>query len=302
MLCLSDFAYRLELSTTEIDKERGVIEEEERARSNVRQRILYQILPDLLPGSRVAQRLPIGKMDIVKNAPRERFVEFYEKWYHPENAALIIVGDIKAADMQKMAIKNFSGWKKKRVIPEPLKTGISPYTSSSSLVVSDPELTSTSVSLVSILPPKNVKTKGDYRDSLIANIGDWIMNRRFNKLVKEGKAEFQFANVGQSNFLNVCTYVSANANGKAENWKKMIAQLTIELKRARTYGFHEQEMEDAIKTIFAAAERAVSTESTRKSKNIVSNINNEVAAGSSADVSQTGIRHYHRINARNHLN
>ena len=279
MLCLSDFAYRLTLSEKEIDKERGVIEEEDRARSSVSQRILYKILPDLLPGSRVAQRLPIGKMDIIKTAPKQRFIEFYRKWYHPENATLIIVGDIKASEMQKLAVKHFKGWLKKKNPPEHLKSGITPYTATNALVVSDPELTSSSVSLVSILPPEKVKTLGDYRKSLIANIGDWIMNRRFSKLVKEGKAEYQTAHASQSDFLNVCTYVSASADGKPENWKKMISQLTIELKRARVHGFHEQEMEDAIKTIFASAERAVNTEATRKSKSIVSAINTDIASG-----------------------
>ena len=278
-LCLSDFAYRLDLLETEIDKERGVIQEEERARSSVSQRILHQILPDLLPGSRVAQRLPIGKMDIIKTAPRERFVDFYKKWYHPENATLIIVGDIKAMEMQKLAVKHFGGWAKKHEVPKHLKTGITPYTSTRAVVVSDPELTSTSVSLVSILPPRRLKTLDNYRDSLISEIGDWIMNRRISKLIKEGKAEFQSAYVSQSDFLNVSTYVSANAEGKPENWKKMLSQLVIELKRAREYGFHEQEMEDAIKTIFAQAERAVSTEATRKSKSIVSELNSSVSKG-----------------------
>ena len=279
MLCLSDFAYRLDLLETEIDKERGVIQEEERARSSVSQRILHKILPDLLPGSRVAQRLPIGKMEIIQNAPKERFVEFYEKWYHPENATLIIVGDIKADDIQRLSVKHFKNWKQKSNVPKHLPSGITPYTSSNSLVVSDPELTSASVSLVSILPPQKVKTAGDYRKALVSDIGDWIMNRRFSKLIKEGKAEYQNAHASQSDFLNVCTYVSASADGKPENWKKMISQLTIELKRARTFGFHEQEMEDAIKTIFASAERAVSTEETRKSKSIISSINSDITSG-----------------------
>lgn len=278
LLCLSDFAFRLELLETEIDKERGVIQEEERARSSVSQRILHKILPDLLPGSRVAQRLPIGKMEIIKTAPKERFAEFYKKWYHPENATLIIVGDISASEMQQLSVKHFKDWKKKKTAPKKLASGITPYTSTNSIVVSDPELTSASVSLVSILPPQKVKTIGDYRKDLIASIGDWIMNRRFSKLVKEGKAEYQNAHASQSDFLNVCTYVSAGADGKPENWKKMISQLTIELKRAREFGFHDQEMEDAIKTIFASAERAVSTEATRKSKSIVSSINTDITS------------------------
>ena len=97
LLCLSDFAYRLDLNITEIDKERGVILEEQRARTSVNQRILEKLLPELLPDSRVAKRLPIGKMDIVRKAERQRFLEFYYKWYHPHNAVLMVVGDIKSS-------------------------------------------------------------------------------------------------------------------------------------------------------------------------------------------------------------
>ena len=57
----------------------------------------------------------------------------------------------------------------------------------------------------------------------------------------------------------------------------MLTQLTTEMKRAREHGFHQQELEDAIKTIQAQAERAVTTEPTRKSKNIISELNNYIS-------------------------
>jgi zinc protease len=137
LLCLSDFAFRLDLEIKEIDKERGVIQEEQRARTSVNQRIMEKMLPQLLPDSRTAQRLPIGNMAVIQKASRQRFVDFYEKWYHPENCVLIIVGDINAGAIEEMINKHFKDWKKKANAPKHLKSGIKPYLNSRSYVVAD---------------------------------------------------------------------------------------------------------------------------------------------------------------------
>jgi zinc protease len=279
VLCMADFAYGLDLNLQEIDKERGVIQEENRARTSVRQRIMNTMLPVLLPGSRAAHRLPIGKMDIIQKATRENFVDFYEKWYHPENAVVMVVGDIKAAAVEKLLAKHFLGWKKKTQAPEHLPTGIKPYTKDNSYVVADAELTEASVSLTSIRSMRPIKTEGDYRRELIADLGQWVMNRRLGDLVKSGQASFLSASASASSFLNVSTYINASAEGKVENWKEMLEQLVKEVKRARVYGFNQQEVDDGIKTFLAMADRAVATAETRKSKSIINELNTAVSEG-----------------------
>ncbi|MCM8529581.1 MAG: insulinase family protein, partial [Lentisphaeraceae bacterium] len=269
LLCLSDFAFRLDLDTSEIDKERGVIQEEDRARTSVRQRILNKMLPVLLPGSRAAERLPIGKMDVIQNAPRERFVEFYEKWYHPDNSVLMIVGDVNTEAIEKTLIKHFQAWPRKEKIPEHLPSGIKPYTKTSAFVVTDSELTDASVGLTSIRSLRKIENEADYKDELVSNLGEWIMNKRFSDMLKAGKASYQSASSGSSSFLNVCRYISASANGEPEKWKEMLEQLIAEIKRARTFGFHQQEMDDAIKTFISMADRAEKTESTKPSNAII---------------------------------
>ena len=61
-----------------------------------------------MPDSRIAHRLPIGDMEIVKTAPRQRFVDFYEKWYTPDNTTLIVVGDVDVAKLEKLIDKTLS--------------------------------------------------------------------------------------------------------------------------------------------------------------------------------------------------
>lgn len=90
---LSDFAGRAALSDSEIAKERGVVMEEWRLGRGADERLLRQQFPVLFRGSRYADRLPIGKPEIIEHAPASRLRDFYRTWYTPDHMAVIAVGD-----------------------------------------------------------------------------------------------------------------------------------------------------------------------------------------------------------------
>lgn len=94
LLILHDWANDLLLDPKEIDKERGVIHEEWRSRNVGSQRILEEVLPKMYPGSKYGYRLPIGTMEVVDNFPPQALRDYYEKWYRPDQQAVIVVGDI----------------------------------------------------------------------------------------------------------------------------------------------------------------------------------------------------------------
>ena len=94
LLVLKDWSNGLTLSTEEIDKERGVIENEWRLRSSATQRMFERNLEKLYPGSKYGRRMPIGTMEVVKNFEPDVLRRYYHKWYRPDNQAIIIVGDI----------------------------------------------------------------------------------------------------------------------------------------------------------------------------------------------------------------
>jgi zinc protease len=84
---LANWAGYVSFDPTEIDKERGVVLEEERLRGkNAQERMQQQTLPVLLNNSRYALRLPIGKEDILKNFKPETIKAFYQDWYRPDSA------------------------------------------------------------------------------------------------------------------------------------------------------------------------------------------------------------------------
>ena len=94
LTALADFAGGLTLDPAEVDKERGVVIEEWRGGLGAGSRIRDKQIPVLYINSRYAERLPIGKPEIIRTAPAARLRAFYDTWYRPERMAVVAVGDI----------------------------------------------------------------------------------------------------------------------------------------------------------------------------------------------------------------
>ena len=56
-----------------------------------------------------AERLPIGLPEVLKTAPRERLLEFYQAWYRPDNMAVVVVGDIPVAVAEALVFASKAG-------------------------------------------------------------------------------------------------------------------------------------------------------------------------------------------------
>src|SRR5471030_2142775 len=107
LIALADFAGGLTLSQEEVDKERGVVIEEWRGGLGAGSRIRDKQFPILFHDSRYAERLPIGKPDIIRTAPVARLRAFYDTWYRPERIAVIVVGDVDQQQVEQTIKADF---------------------------------------------------------------------------------------------------------------------------------------------------------------------------------------------------
>ncbi|MDD7984144.1 insulinase family protein [Lentisphaera marina] len=279
LLCMSDFAYRLTLPKTEIDRERGVIQEEEVARDSLGYRMLKKSLPEILPNSRIANRLPIGDMEIIKTAPRQRFVEFYKKWYKPDNTTLIIVGDADMKMVEGLIKKHFSAWEGE--VGTHAKPEVKSYKEDRIVVLTDPELTTSELTLYGIEPEVEVlETEADYFRSLQDSVISWMMNKRLAKLKQTGEAAFLSASIGRGDLWNAATMNHIGIEAKNERWEEAVKQVLTELKRLEQHGFDETELIKAQKAQLSAIEKAVQTYGNMSNGQIIRAINNDVTQGS----------------------
>ena len=148
MQALADFAGGMSLDPIEIDKERGVVVEEWRGGLGAGSRIRDQQIPVLFYESKYAERLPIGKPEILKAFKPERLRAFYTKWYRPDRMAVVAVGDVEVATIEALIKKEF-GALPKAAGAAPARSYTVPLQSELLVkVATDPEATQSSVSLI----------------------------------------------------------------------------------------------------------------------------------------------------------
>ena len=118
LLILHDWSHDLLLEGKEIDKERGVINEEWRMRSSAQQRLYEKLFPALYEGSKYANRMPIGTMDIVMNFPYDAIRSYYKKWYRPDLQGIVVVGDVDVDKVEQKIKTMFADIKPVENAPE----------------------------------------------------------------------------------------------------------------------------------------------------------------------------------------
>ena len=279
LLYLSDVAFRMLLLQEEVDKERGVILEEKRARKGTHQRLMEQFLPAVLPGSRVARRLPIGLDETLNAIQREDMLDYYTTWYHPGKATLLAVGDIPADTMVAAIKSHFDGWQREDPPPEDLEAGIQPFEGRRAVVLTDPELTVARMETLAILPYGPRKTVGDHRRHLVEQVGTWIVNRRMEQRIQEGDVPYQDAGTYISRFFGVARQAVAGAEAAPEDWRDAFGALIQDVKTARLHGFSPTELDAAIRALQAEAEHAAQTESTRDAHAFLGSMNRVLRRG-----------------------
>jgi len=175
---LKDWAGAISFDTAELDKERGVVVEEWRLGRGASGRIGDQQIPFLLNGSRYADRLPIGDPEIVKTVPRQRVVDFYQKWYRPELMTVVVVGDMDPAAMlgeltSSVATVPASA---KRVAPAtwPVKN----QAKGDLLVIRDPEFPYIVAQILDMKPSNPVDTKAEFREQISLSLVYSAINKR----------------------------------------------------------------------------------------------------------------------------
>ena len=256
LTALADFAGGLTLSQEEVDKERGVVVEEWRGGLGAGSRIRDKQFPVLFHDSRYAERLPIGKPEIIRNAPVARLRSFYDTWYRPERQAIIVVGDI---DQQKIeqTIKELFSPLKDRAAAAPVPDRKVPLHQQPLVsVVADPEITQSNVQIVRKRSREGESRIADYRRDLVARTIDHMMDERFSELERSPDAKFLGAGVGNgglSKDVSTFTMAAQVQDGKLEDG---LGVLAVEALRVREFGFSGTELDRAKQWMAAFYEHA----------------------------------------------
>jgi zinc protease len=279
MLYMSDVGLRMSLLPVEIDSERQIILEEKRARASAQQRVQDQIFERIAPESALGRRLPIGIEQTIKSVTPEDFRDYYTRWYVPSNMTVIVVGDTDPVMVADVIQKEFGGGRAEPK-PTPRDIGVKASAGQRSIVVTDPELTRSEVSIARLEPPRGpALTVGQKRRELVESIGTWAFKRRMSAEIAAGRASFLDADASIQEWAGTLRMLTVEASGRPGTWRAMLKELGTELQRARLHGFNERELQDARTAIIADVEEGVRREATRTAREVLRQLNGDVTRG-----------------------
>ncbi len=245
MQILIDWASAVSFDHEEIDKERGVIIEEWRSRKGASSRIRDIQFPVLLHGSKYADRLPIGKPEILKSFEYETLKGFYKKWYRPDLMAIIAVGDFDVAKMEKKIDEMFGSIPKRSdVVNRPAEV-VPDHNEMLCTIATDPEASSTSIALYYKHEPKIDRKVKDYRASMADQLYSRMLNDRYSELLQQANPPFVSASAGKGGFVRAREVFVLSASPREGEVERGFEAVLKEAYRVKKHGFTASELERA---------------------------------------------------------
>lgn len=276
LLILHDWSNDLTLDPEEIDKERGVINEEWRMRMNASQRILEKALPVLFAGTKYATCFPIGTMEVVMNFPYQALRDYYEKWYRPDLQGIVIVGDI---DVDSVEAKIKSTFADIPAQPDAAKREYYAVPDNEEPVIyigKDKEQSYVQIGVMCKhdAVPDEQKNNAGYLAMLYAkNIISIMLNARLSELLQQADPPYINASAYDDSSIMGITKTkgafSGNVICQENNIKEGFTAMLREMERARRFGFTETEYVRARAELLQGLEVQYNNRDKRKNEQFV---------------------------------
>ncbi len=269
---IEDWAFNTLLTDEEIDKERGVVLEEYRLGLGADKRMLGNYLPKIMHNSKYADRLPIGKKEILENFSYDAIRRFRKDWYRPDLMAVVAVGDV---DLDKLEAKIKEHFGKQPAVVNPRERKVFEVPTHKETLVAvetDKEATFNRVQLLykDYELPKADITIDEYKKSMVKGLFSQMINNRLDELRNSEKPPFVygFSFHGGTWARSKNAYQSfamTSPTGQLEALKVLLE----ENERVKRYGFQKGEFERAKKDIMARMEKSYQNKDKTESRNFV---------------------------------
>ena len=288
---MRDFGDGAKLDIEEIDKERGVILSEKTTRDSVGMRLMLQQFEELLPDSLLPKRFPIGEEEVIETAPRERFVDFYTRFYTPERMTFVVVGDVDPAKFEELIQKNFTS------LANPAEPGkdpdlgtITPVEGVKAAVFSDKEVSATSLGFTFVQPFSPVPdTRTRRLSKLPLELAQAALARRFERIAKTEGSPITGGSASRDELFNHVEVGSLDVAVADDRWQEALPVLEQEYRRVLEFGFTDAEIAEAKANVLNAYQQAVKTAPSRKSEALATGIARSINEGSVFSTPETNL-------------
>lgn len=256
-----------------VDRERGVIVGERRARDSFQLRQIMDQLRFTAPNTPYADRFPIGTDEVLTTAPAERLEALYNRYYRPENTTLIMVGDFDPAAIEAKIRAVFSDWQAEGPAGAPAPLG--------SVDMNRPAAFDTFIDpaapsqvLIEIMRPYDdpADTVAERRAASLRSAATGLFDQRLSRLTSAADSNVLNAGISLSEYEDAADTTTLRATTRDGAWQEGLELLETEARRAAKFGFTQRELDRYLANRETAYRTAVEQADARTNAQIANDI------------------------------
>lgn len=231
--------------------ERGVVLDEWRVRTQSTQGRLFDVAQDLyLAATPYDGRAPIGDRAAIESMPRTVLRTYYDRWYRPDNAAIIVVGDIDVDEIVGDIERLFgAATARSRDLPVRADIAFDVDLEPAFALHTDPDQQTVDVEVTLPLPATEGSGTLVTRTALIDEMIYGALVRRLEHDLAAGRAPFDGITRGGNSFVDALDAPALYAFTDAGRVDATLLALLDEYERASRFGFTERETDLARDTV-----------------------------------------------------
>lgn len=244
---LDEWLSHATIDPAQVDAERGIILDEWRTRTQTTQGRLFEVAQGLyLTGSAYEGRAPIGTQADITDVTTEVLRGFYDDWYRPDNAAVVVVGEIDPdAIVADLEARFGDATPRTPEMPPRPDTAFPIDTEPDFALHSDPDQTTVDVEVTLPLPATEGSGTAALRAELIDQMVYDTLIRRLDGDISAGTATFDEILPGSNTFVDTTDAPALYAITSADRVDATLEALLDEYERAARHGFTASEVATA---------------------------------------------------------
>ncbi|GIL74679.1 hypothetical protein Vretimale_2315 [Volvox reticuliferus] len=255
---MAEMAFKIRCDPADLDKERGAVLEEWRMSRDAGGRLQEAHWKLIFQGSKYADRLPIGTEAVIRRGPASTVRAFYERWYRPENMALVAVGDFPNADAVVELIRRQMGSGASRSNSSPAapvpRFDYVPHAEPRFKVLVDREAQHPLVYVSYKHPRTRISTPEDFLEHLTISVFEVALNNRLYKISRLREPPFASASVSEESLCATTGSCVLSATAMDGQVLTALESLLTEVARVRLHGIGPAEVARALSELQSEVE------------------------------------------------
>jgi zinc protease len=236
------------IDQAQVEAERGVVLDEWRgseASSNGR---IFDALEQLfLTGSPYEDKDPIGTDAAIVATDAEPLRAFYDDWYRPDNAAVVVVGDIDPGSIERGIVERFGPIRARGASPSRPEPTVEPSDEPRVVILVDPDVAEGFAQVT--LPLAVVEDESaeiEYQNAILDSMAFDMIGTRLGNDALRGEAPFDDARVDSSSFVRTLDAPEIIVSADGDALEESTQAVFDEYERVRRFGFSQAEVDRVV--------------------------------------------------------